>query len=40
MKLTEAIFDEKGKLKIYTKDTWEDKWLQLVYPAVEEDLPF
>lgn len=37
--LTEAIFDEEGKLRVYTEDTWSDEWLQLTYSGLE-DLPF
>ena len=32
--LTEAIFDEEGKLKIYTGDGWKNSWLEL---AQEEE---
>ena len=28
IRLTEAVFDEEGKLKVYTKDKWKDGWLQ------------
>lgn len=34
--LTEAIFDEEGKLRVYTEDTWEDDWLQLVHSDSSE----
>ncbi len=40
IRLMEAIFDEESRLKIYTKDTWNDNWLQLGEPLAEEDLPF
>ena len=48
IRLTEPIFDEEGRLKVYTEDTWKDNWLQLrtVTSAVatdqyaEEPLPF
>ena len=29
MKLTEAVFDEEGKLKSYTLDNWKNSWLQI-----------
>ena len=29
IKLTEPIFDEESRLKVYTEDTWKDSWLQL-----------
>ena len=32
MRLTEAIFDEEGRLKIYSQDNWKDNWLQLKNP--------
>ncbi len=38
IRLTEAIFDEEGKLKVYTRDRWNDSWLQLV--DREDELPF
>ena len=37
IKLTEAIFDEEGKLKVYTGDRWKDNWLQLVDHVAEEE---
>lgn len=39
--LKETIFDQEGKLKIYTGDSWEDDWLELLEPvSIDEDLPF
>ena len=39
--LTEQIFDEDGKLKNYTGNTWKDSWLQLLDLHKEEvDSPF
>lgn len=35
--LTEAIFEEEGRLKVYTEDTWNDEWLEL---KDSSDLPF
>ena len=29
IRLTEAIFDEEGALKVYTEDKWKDSWLQM-----------
>ncbi len=40
IKLTEAIFDEEGKLKVYTGDRWKDNWLQLVGQEAVKELPF
>ena len=42
IRLTEAIFDEDGKLRVYTEDMWIDSWLELVEsePERDEDLPF
>ena len=40
MKLTEAIFDDEGRLKVYTGNAWRDNWLQLLYFGAERDLPF
>ena len=37
--LTEELFDEDGRLKVYTEDTWNDDWLQLNNQAAEES-PF
>ena len=34
IKLTEAIFDEESKLKVYTRDTWKDDWLQILEQEV------
>ncbi len=39
IRLTEAIFDEDGRLKVYTEDRWSDSWLELVNKSVE-DLPW
>ena len=42
IKLTEAIFDEEGNLKVYTGDRWKDNWLQVFHetrPTIE-DIPF
>ncbi len=36
IRLTEPIFDNEGKLKVYTEDEWEDSWLQLIPYAVGE----
>ena len=36
--LTEPIFDEEGKLKVYTEDAWNDNWLELRDPQ-EGDSP-
>ena len=33
--LTEPIFDEKGNLKVYTEDAWNDNWLELLDPQEE-----
>ncbi len=30
IRLTEAIFDEEGRLKVYNEDTWNEDWLQLL----------
>ena len=39
--LTEPIFNEESKLKVYSGDSWKDNWLQLVEPETgDEDLPF
>ena len=35
--LTEPIFDEEGRLKVYGEDTWNDEWLKL---QDIDDLPF
>ena len=45
IKLTGAIFDEEGRLRVYTEDTWDDNWLNLrTYnpepPFDPNDLPF
>ena len=29
IRLTEPIFDEEGRLKVYSEDTWNDEWLEL-----------
>ena len=39
IRLTEAIFDEDNRLKVYTEDRWNDSWLELVSPNLE-DLPW
>ena len=40
IRLTEAIFDEEGALKVYTEDKWEDSWLQLnEFPSLAERAP-
>lgn len=39
IRLTEEIFDESGRLKVYVEDGWEDDWLQLVDRESEGD-PF
>ena len=36
IRLTEAVFDEESKLKVYTEDRWKDNWLQLVDYEGEE----
>ena len=36
IKLTESIFDEESKLKVYTGDKWKDNWLQLLEEEEEE----
>ena len=38
--LTEQIFDEEGRLKVYTGDSWEDDWLQLVNVSATEEPSF
>ena len=40
IKLTEPIFDDDGRLKVYTEDSWKDSWLQVANPEAEEGLPF
>ena len=48
IKLTEQIFDEEDRLRVYTEDTWKDSWLQLqrepsdvaIDQQAEEPLPF
>ena len=30
IRLSEEIFDEEGKLKVYAEDNWQDSWLQLL----------
>ena len=30
IRLTEAIFDEESRLRVYTEDSWKDDWLQLL----------
>ena len=44
IKLTEAIFDEENRLKIYAEDAWNDDWLNLLTSNLEtfdpNDLPF
>ena len=45
IKLTEAVFDEEGRLKVYTEDVWDDDWLSLqAYESDTalnpDDLPF
>ena len=37
IKLTETIFDEESKLKVYTRDTWKDDWLQLLNQEAEAE---
>lgn len=39
IRLTEGIFDEEGRLRVYTEDRWNDSWLELVSPNLE-DLPW
>lgn len=36
IKLTEAIFDEESKLKVYTEDSWQDSWLERLDADEEE----
>lgn len=38
--LKEPIFDEDGNLKVYTSDSWDDNWLELMNPSEPEDSPF
>ena len=38
--LTEAIFDEEGKLRIYTANEWKNSWVQLNDWGEGDDLPF
>ena len=40
IKLTEPIFDENGRLKVYTGDSWEDSWIQVIGSETEDELPF
>ncbi len=40
IKLTEPIFDENGRLKVYTGDSWEDSWIQVIGSEIEDELPF
>ena len=40
IKLTEAIFDDEGKLKVHTGDRWRDNWLQVIDEEAERELPF
>ena len=45
IKLTEAIFDEEGTLRVYTEDTWDDNWLDVKtyhseLPVDPNDFPF
>lgn len=44
LKLVHQIFDDGGRLNVYTDDDWDDDWLRLVSPesSVElfEDIPF
>ena len=37
IRLAEEIFDEEGRLKVYSEDTWTDEWLEL---KDLDDLPF
>lgn len=30
IRLTESIFDDEGKLKVYTEDRWKDDWLERI----------
>ena len=40
IRLSEQIFDEHGRLKVFTEDSWKDGWLQVVNSEAEEVLPF
>lgn len=40
IKLLEPIFDENGRLNVYTGDSWKEDWLQVLNPEAEEELPF
>ncbi len=37
IRLTEPIFDEERKLKVYTEDMWRDSWLQLLGDLYTEE---
>ena len=38
--LTEEIFDDESKLKVYSGDRWKDSWLQRVDKKAVDELPF
>lgn len=41
IKLTREIFDKNNKLKIFTEDEWNDKWLVVLQtPPVTQEIPY
>ena len=50
LKVALTIFDENGKLKVYTSEEWKDRWIQIEKtpktpkagssPITDEDIPF
>ena len=39
IRLTEAIFDEESRLRVYTEDSWKDDWLELLDHEKEGEAP-
>ncbi len=43
IKVTEPIFDEGGRLKSYSRETWSDDWINFIeqpHPGPDDDVPF
>jgi len=43
IKLVENIFDDQGRLKVYSEHEWDDRWLTLessLPELTDDDVPF